>query len=360
MSWIINNVGCTPPPDTVQGCPAIGCGPGVSARTAMNEGNGFVRSLGMDLSQVINRIQPLHPATQLLVQEPPPLPMPEVTEDALQQWYGTHSENVDGTFSTISSIAPGIIIEMLNGITVEYSFNTAEMGASFRSKGILDNYKLAVQSNQRGITTPLAEQITIDLQYNLMELPPSVLGNIYAGVHTLGTVSFMRIGPLGLEESIYQIDRSIGANGNSSNNIITQGQKIRYTAISPNHPTREWQTTNIIQFVQPLPGGLWLAENITHGYKDHDVNYKGVVLAKSIADYTSTGVIEYFGAGEITFSTADGIVPQGQLTGGGYSCDFNSTIPSGAGPSIRMLWIDGTSEILLPTRNLDCVHLVLR
>lgn len=355
VSACIAAVGCTDTKPQIEGTPAQA----VSARTTMNEGNAFVMTLGAELAGIVNRFQPVHPATQAFIIEPPVLPVPIVNEASITGWYGTHTETSPGTFTTVNSASRGILIELLNGINVEFIFDTLEMGPSVGPTGILDNFRLKITSNNRNITTPEVDKVGIQLDYNVLEVNASATGVLPAGMDTDGFIGYTRNGPLGLEDVIYDVKRTLGSGGNTAGATVNDGQFIRFRDISPNAGGREWQSVNQVTYENPQVGGPWVGKSASQVFKDGTVQYSGSIEVTSMLDYVSTGVVDYRASGTITFDTAVGAVVVGKLSGGPYSCDLNNPAnPIGSGANIVMEWNDGTSQILMPTAQFNCGRVV--
>ena len=85
LATALISIGCQPQPKLVDGTPAQG----LEARTDRDEGTAKIVVLETQMAAAINKISAIHPATRLIVVEPPVLPIAPVAETTLSAHYGT-------------------------------------------------------------------------------------------------------------------------------------------------------------------------------------------------------------------------------------------------------------------------------
>lgn len=346
-------------PTSNDGLPSGTAGIGYTPRMWYSDSNTTVQTISAELAAVVARFQLVHPAAQVLLQEPPVLPLVEVAQPTVSAWYGQHAENTDGSFSAVLDSTPRIRITLRNGIDIEFTFNTVQMGPSFTAAGRLDNFKLRVLANQRGLETPQAQQVDIDLQYDRMELPVFARTKFQPGIVTQGYIEYARPTPLGLEMVKYQLDRRLGAGGFADGLQVQEGQVIRLTDLSSAGAGKEWLSEGITSYVNPVISGAWVAEYASQYFSDGRLTHSALILSKSVADYVMHSRVELIGLGSMSFALSSGPITVAKVQGGPFLCDFSSTPAQGTGEALSLLWGDCLTQKLVPTPQFNCASLIV-
>lgn len=327
----------------------------IAARTAIHTGQLIIENLSSELSVIIQRFQDVHPATQALIMEPPIVPAPVFSEASIIDWYGTHTQQTDGSFITESSSNPGISILLLNGIDIEFIFDTLEMGASIDTMGNLDNFRLRITSNNRDITTPEVDKVSIQLDYNVLEVNASAEGILPPGLDTDGYIGYTRMGSTGLENIVYDIKRILGAGANTAGATVNVSQFIRFRDISPNSDAKEYQVVEQVTYEYSALNGWWMGTTAAKGYRESGIVDSIGLIRPIVTNNEGTRVIDYVASGDIIWETPIGRARVGKWSGGPYTCDLSNPVaPVGSGVNIVIEWNDNTSEIVMPTPKFNC------
>lgn len=345
LSSIVGAIGCTTYEDPT---PAQA----VLARATITEGQGKVQSLGMELAGVINRFAPLHPATQALIVEPPVEPPAPVLSSTLSQYYGVFEETSPGIFTKTSVFTfPIIQVLMDNGIDV--TFQNIEY-----ISGEVAKFNLDVVSDQRNITTPLADKVTIHLTYTFQKVFTPILNILNPPQDTRGNMSFTRDIAGVLTPVNYVVQRTLGGTVQSGAINIASGSSVRFDETSTGD---FWSVTEAVFFSRADPNNSnspYVGNGVTQVYRDKTVTSNISMFIQNLDEVATTGLANYAGTGDILLKTGTGTARVATLEGGPYTCDINFPSQAGSGVPIELVYADQTTVSIMPNPEFNCAAAV--
>ena len=307
------------------------------------------------MTEVLNRYSNRHPALAALLngvvlRAPSPIDDTQITA-----WFGVHSEAADASFTYSADTVARILIELNNGIDINFTFNTPEMGASFDAQGQLDNYRLRISSNNRTIATPSAAELDVSLDINILETPIGFAAPVANGLASIGTIEYTNAANT---KKSYQIDFALGLGDSIAQSTqVTQGQHLFVRDQLSQAPGSEWLFIDTMEF--ELVDSDWLVGQLRQTYQDAVLQYEGLING-NLQSYVTSKEVTYSPSGTFLFTIDTGTLEVASQTGGPYICNYaNPLKPVGIGNLISLLWGDLTYVPLLPTNDISCADLRL-
>lgn len=343
---ILANSGCTLEPKDSTPAQAV------LARATITEGQAKVASLNAELAGVINRYANIHPATTALIVEPPVEPAIPVLGTTLSQYYGVYEETSAGIYTKTSEFTfPIIQLKLQNGVDITFQ------GITYVG-GEVSKFQLDIVSDQRSITTPLSEKVTIHLTYTFQKFIGPIENILNPPQDTRGNITFTRNIAGNLTPVAYQVQRTLSGTAQNGSLSIASGQSIRFDEVSSGD---FWSVTQVVFFSKADPSNNaspYVGNAVNQVYRDKVVTSNISMFIQNLDELATTGLANYAGTGEVTLKTDVGRVRVATLAGGPYTCDINFPANSGTGTPMELIYADQTTISMMPSSEFNCAATV--
>ena len=327
----------------------------VRARTSIQEGRAFLTAVDIEIDALVARFTTM-PITKQLLREPRLGGKVIVTRAELSTAFGTYVELTPGNFQ----FTPGgnsLLFEYLNGI--DMSLNTF---IPFVNNTIINTFLWDVTSNNRGITTPPADVVTIHLTIVRNAIEQVIEGFRPSLITLLGTVSYVNLSGI----TQYRIERAAGEVSltftGTSAVTANRSNYLRVWDLASTGGTLNgapfWRYVDAIIFAPTKLLAVWTAITAKQVYDDHT----GVILSTSTEldpQAAKLGTVAYVGTGNVTLKKSlFSRLQVARVSGGPYFCSI--ILPwVGTGTRVVVNWKDDTVTNLLPSTDITCAKSVL-
>lgn len=317
-----------------------------AARVQFNEGLANIDTLSKEFSDVINRYTQV-PVVNKIISEPPKQITLDIPKADIQDFFGVYQETSPGQFS----LTPGghsIAVQYINGVDLILDRITYYIDTRLKS------YILTVTSDNRGIDTPTAEEINIDIKEFRPDFSKFVPTLLNTGTSTIGNYSFSRDGVNATQMRITRNQGTLEAVGVTMSAVKQLRFDDNTTAENVFHESLE----TIVYLKSDLPG-VWWGFSATQSYSDPLMSLN-IVMRADKQSLSVDGLASF-----VAEPSLSRIVYEGKrvatLSGGPYTCDMQIAFDVGTGTSIDLNWIDTNSTVdtIFPSLKFPCNRTVL-
>lgn len=322
-----------------------------NARTQMAQVQSTTARFAEEFSNVMASLRVVEPL-QMLINEPPALPIPLYYEADLTLRFGVYTENNLGAYDYQQSVNPSIVVTKRNGIVINVNNFTFEQDLR------LSSMTIQVLSNQNGIDTLASEELELQLtQQWRTSTSTQFAPSLSTGLHTTGTATYSANGST---PTIIEITHSHGflreADPLVESPLLWIGQSLSITDLTEGDINpKSYMKANGIQYVPSDAAGVWVASIIYKGLLGLDFysNVRAELTSNAVA---ASGLAEYSPQGRV--------VSRRKITafanGGPWQCAINDPLATGTGIKINIYWLDGQFPVdLFPSPDQDCSQVII-
>lgn len=333
----------------------------IEARTSVTEGRALLDRVKSEIAGIFTSVAVLPVAKALMLEASSGGEM-TISQLAVTDAYGVYTETAAGVFTHTQDGRSSIDVEFLNGIDASLN-NFVFLDAA------VNEYKLVVSSDNRQITTPPADFISMNLSMSkpnvdvakhsdeIQDFSPTLV--IYSG-----TVAY-NSNAVRVAYEVVQAGTEIelGYDKDNTNVIVAINRLKTFTVKDATDITAAnrsvWNYNESSLFRPTGDPSIWAAVLRTINYNDSN-GVKAVMQIttdlRSLVDNTSSVGYNPGPLNNIIYNrrlVAD-------AGGGTYTCDVSNPLSAGAGTPVLARWVDGVEENLMPSAELSCPNSLIK
>lgn len=335
---LLSSYACKPPPVGTSDQAA-------TARAQYNAGLVKLRALEKEFTALLSQFAQVE-VVKTILSEPPTQTSLDIPKQDIAPLFGVYRELATGGFD-FTPVADIVTVEYLNGITLKIA------ALKYHTDMRLQGYALSITSNNRQISTPATDAVTlqiVEVRPDYSQYVPTLLNT---GASTIGNYQFVRPGSTTpVAYHITRLQGSVEATGLSLQ-ALQQRRFVENSTVGRPY----WDMLETVIYLKSTLPGVWWGFSATHTYRDKTMGLN-VHMVASEQTLATTGLASFRPIVQTSGALLNG-ARVANLSGGAYTCDMNINNDIGSGTSIDLVWLDASVDTIFPSLKFPCARTVL-
>lgn len=339
--------------------------------------------INMEVSEILSRYRD-HPVAILMpeIQNLADGVIPNIfTLEDTQSLFGTYIETNTGSFN----FTPGlnsVSIQYLNGVDIvidRFQFNSGKN--ILAGDDITVDYVVVISPNNRAITTPDSDQVTITISIrrtSSITFLFSINQNNIEELLALLRIEYVGTGGTTVNYSYSFRHSEIITKFIPNSTVAGKTKRLQrhyeqYDPISGTTPS--WLLEESVNYTPSSKAGLWVASSMSNRLirsekpsnnhfivKQSTIHLQNSLNQQDMISYSPDTYFSYVGYEDKTPLMSFGYEKYklvAQVSGGPYQCSLQQPPSNASGTPIAFEWRDSSTEQLMPSQNFSCSTAVL-